>query len=49
MLFELTNASTTFQKMINDILYEYLNKFVIIYLNDILIYFVRFLLSNKLY
>ena len=39
MLFELTNASTTFQKIINDILREYLNKFVIIYLNDILIYF----------
>ena len=39
MLFELIIASTTFQKIINDILREYLNKFVIIYLNDILIYF----------
>ena len=39
MLFELTNASITFQKMINDILREYLNKFVLIYLNNILIYF----------
>ena len=38
MSFELTNASTTFQKMINDTLREYLNIFVIIYLNDILIY-----------
>ena len=38
MLFELTNASTTFQKMINDTLREHLNKFVIIYLNNILIY-----------
>ena len=38
MSFELINASTTFQKMINDTLREYLNKFVIIYLNDILIY-----------
>ena len=38
MSFELTNASTTFQKMINDTLREYLNIFVVVYLNDILIY-----------
>ena len=42
MSFELTNTSTIFQKMINDTLREYLNKFVIIYLNDILIYFKTF-------
>ena len=39
MLFELTNASATFQELINHVLYNYLNEFVITYLNDILIYF----------
>ena len=38
MSFELINASTICQKMINDALREYLDIFVIIYLNDILIY-----------
>jgi len=38
MLFEFTNISTTCQKMINDILRQYLNRFVIAYLNDIIIY-----------
>ena len=39
MSFELINALTTFQKIINKILKEYLNVFVIAYLNDIFIYF----------
>ena len=39
MLFELTNTSIIFQKLINYVLYNYLNKFVITYLNNILIYF----------
>jgi len=38
MSFELTNASTTCQEMINDALRQYLNRFVITYLNDIMIY-----------
>jgi len=38
MLFELKNASATFQRLINDTLREYLDDFVITYLNDILIY-----------
>src|SRR5204862_7612332 len=38
MSFELTNTSATFQKLINHVLYDHLNKFVIAYLNDILIY-----------
>jgi len=38
MSFELTNASTTCQKMINNVLRQYLNRFVIAYLNDIMIY-----------
>jgi len=38
MLFELKNAPVTFQRLINDTLREYLNDFVITYLDDILIY-----------
>src|SRR5436190_10568585 len=39
MLFRLTNTSATFQELINHMLYNHLNKFVIVYLDDILIYF----------
>ena len=39
MSFELINASTIYQKMINDALREHLNVFVITYFDDILIYF----------
>src|SRR5947208_10697302 len=38
MSFELTNMSAIFQKLINHVLYDHLNEFVIAYLNDILIY-----------
>jgi len=38
MLFELKNALATFQRLINDMLREYLDDFAITYLNDILIY-----------
>ncbi len=38
MLFELMNVLTTYQKIINNVLRQYLNQFVIIYLNDIIIY-----------
>jgi len=38
MLFELKNAPVTFQRLINNTLREYLDDFVITYLNDILIY-----------
>ncbi len=38
MSFELKNTSVTFQKMINDMICEYLDDFVMTYLNDILIY-----------
>src|SRR5438046_6912466 len=38
MLFELINMSATFQELINHVLYDHLNEFVIAYLNDILIY-----------
>ncbi len=43
MLFNLYNESVFFQKYMNNILHEYLNKFYITYLNDILIY-----LNNEL-
>jgi len=39
MLFNLCNEFVLFQKYINNILHEYLNKFCTAYLNDILIYF----------
>ncbi len=39
MLFNLYNESVSFQKYINNILCEHLNKFCTAYLNDILIYF----------
>ncbi len=38
MLFELCNASVTFQLMMNSILWNLLNKFCLIYLNNILIF-----------
>ena len=38
MFFDLTNISLIFQHFINDILYEYLNVFCIIYINDIFFY-----------
>jgi len=38
MSFELINAPATCQEMINDALRQYLNIFVIAYLNDIMIY-----------
>ncbi len=39
MLFKLYNVSTTFQLMMNSILQNLLNKFCLIYLNNILIFF----------
>jgi hypothetical protein len=38
MSFEFTNVSTICQEIINDTLQQYLNQFVIVYLNDIIIY-----------
>jgi len=38
MLFNLCNEFISFQKYINNILHEHLNKLCITYLNDILIY-----------
>ena len=38
MLFKLINAFAMFQAYINNILRKYLNMFVIIYLNNILVY-----------
>ena len=38
MLFELTNTSAMFQTYINNVLREHLDVFVVIYLDDILVY-----------
>ena len=38
ILWELQNVSVTFQHFINSVLHEFLDKFVSIYLNDIIIY-----------
>ena len=46
MSFELINVSTICQKMINDVLREHLNMFVIAYFDDILIYF-KILLKHE--
>ena len=39
MSFELINTSATCQKLVNNILQEHINIFIIAYLNNILIYF----------
>jgi len=38
MPFKLTNEPVTYQRFINDVLFDYLNDFYTAYLNDILIY-----------
>jgi len=40
MQFGLINVLVTFQKRINNILGEYLDEFIMVYLNDIIIYLI---------
>jgi len=39
MFFDLINVSATFQTLMNSILRSYIDKFVLVYLDDILVYF----------
>lgn len=48
MPFSLTNASASFQELINDIIQEFLDEFTMAYLNDILI-FLKDLEQHKKY
>ena len=41
MPFELTNAPTQFMNMMNDLLGDYLDRFVFIFLDDILVYSIN--------
>lgn len=38
MPFGLTNAPTVFQALVNDVLQDFLDRFVFVYLDDILVY-----------
>jgi hypothetical protein len=41
MPFRLTNAPASIQRLMNDALYEYLDIFTIVYLDNILVYLVN--------
>ena len=38
MPFGLTNASSTFQRLTNQVFFDVLDQYIVLYLNDILVY-----------
>ena len=38
MSFGLTNAPTTFYNLMNDVMFDYLGAFIVVYLDDIVVY-----------
>ena len=47
IFFDLTNALSTFQKYINSMLKNFLNEFVSVYLDDILVFFFESLSDHR--
>ncbi|KAF2182898.1 hypothetical protein K469DRAFT_539433, partial [Zopfia rhizophila CBS 207.26] len=49
ILFKLINILVTFQAVINYVFYKYLNIFIIVYLNNVLVYISKILKKHKIH
>lgn len=38
MSFGLTNAPVTFRRLMSDVFHDYIDEFVVVYLNDVVVY-----------